>query len=267
LKLSAPGTGNALKRKLEANEVALALAVNQARTPNISMIAAACGFDALYIDLEHNPTSLETTSVICVAALGLGVTPLVRVSSHMGHEAARVLDGGAQGLMIPHVNTAAEAQAVVDACRFPPIGHRSAGGAGPSLFYQPMPQGEINDHLNRETILIAMIETPEAVENAEAIAAVQGIDVLHIGSNDLCTEMGIPGQYHHPRLLEAYERVGRACTAHGKRLGVGGIWTDLQLQTQLIGLGARFLITGSDVHYMMRAARADLAGLRAIAAA
>ena len=262
--MSKTGTGNALKRKLEANEVAFGLAINQARTPNISMIASACGFDALYIDHEHNPTSLETTSAICVAALALGITPIVRVASQTGYEAARVLDGGAQGLMIPHVNTADEARAIVTACRFPPIGHRSAGGAGPSLFYQNMPQGEINDHLNRETILIAMLETPKAIDNADAIAAVEGIDVLHIGSNDLCTEMGIPGQYHHPKLREAYERLAGACAAHGKKLGVGGIWTDLPLQTQLINLGARFLITGSDVHYLMRAARADLADLRAI---
>jgi 2-keto-3-deoxy-L-rhamnonate aldolase RhmA len=255
---------NRLKRRLEGGELSLGLAVNQARTPNIAMIAASCEFDALYVDLEHNPTSLETTSVICVAAMGFAVTPLVRLGSQVGHEAARVLDSGAQGLMIPHVNTVAEARAIVEACRFPPLGHRSAGGAGPAVTYRVMAQGDINAFLNRETLLLAMLETPEAIENAGQIAAVAGIDGLHIGSNDLCTEMGIPGQYHHPRLWEAYETTAKACRENGKTLGVGGIWTDLDLQTKLVRLGARFLISGSDVHYLMRAARADLAGLRAI---
>ena len=130
--------------------------------------------------------------MLCVAAIATGITPMVRIGSQDGHLAARVLDGGAQGLMVPHINSAAEAEAIVTACRFPPIGHRSVGGAGPALGYKAMPQAEVSDFLNRETLLLAMLETPEAIEQAEAIAAVPGIDGLHIGSNDLCSEMGIP---------------------------------------------------------------------------
>src|ERR1700733_6390866 len=133
---------NRLKRKLADGALTFCMGVNQARTPNITMIAAAAGFDAIYVDLEHNPTSLETASMLCVAAIGAGITPMVRIGSQDGHLAARVLDGGAQGLMVPHINSAAEAEAIVTACRFPPIGHRSAGGAGPALGYQAMPQGE-----------------------------------------------------------------------------------------------------------------------------
>ena len=96
--------------------------VNQMRTPNIAMIAAACGFDAIYIDLEHNPTSLETAAAICVAALGIGITPIARVSSRDAHDATRILDCGAQGVMVPHVSTVAEARAVVESCRYPPQG-------------------------------------------------------------------------------------------------------------------------------------------------
>ena len=112
------------------------------RTPNIAMIAAACGFDAIYIDLEHNPTSLETAAAICVAALGIGITPIARVSSRGGRE-----------------------------CRYPPHGHRSASGSGPVLGYSVRSQGEINNYLNEQTLLIAMLETPEAIDNADAIAA------------------------------------------------------------------------------------------------
>src|ERR1700722_16984840 len=129
---------NRAKKLLKSNELVLCMGVNQLRTPNIAMIAAACGFDAIYIDLEHNPTSLETAAAICVAALGLGVTPIVRVSSHDPHDATRILDCGAQGVMVPHIQNVAEARAVVEACRFAPIGHRSAAGTVPALGYAPL---------------------------------------------------------------------------------------------------------------------------------
>jgi 2-keto-3-deoxy-L-rhamnonate aldolase RhmA len=255
---------NRLKHKLADGTLTFCLGVNQSRTPNIAMIAAAAGFDAIYIDLEHNPTSLETASMLCVAAIATGITPMVRIGSQDGHLAARVLDGGAQGLMVPHINSAAEAGAIVTACRFPPVGHRSVGGAGPALGYRAMPQAEVSDFLNRETLLLAMLETPEAIEAAESIAAVPGIDGLHIGSNDLCSEMGIPGKYHDPRYLRAVEAAGRAARAHGKSLGIGGVLFDHELQTELVRLGARYLTAGNDVGYLLRAARADIERMRTI---
>ena len=107
---------NRAKQMLRANQLVLCMGVNQLRTPNIAMIAAACGFDAVYIDLEHNPTSLETAAGVCVAALGMGITPIARVTSHDSHDATRILDCGAQGVMVPHVQNAAEARSIVEAC-------------------------------------------------------------------------------------------------------------------------------------------------------
>jgi 2-keto-3-deoxy-L-rhamnonate aldolase RhmA len=117
---------------------------------------------------------------------------------------------------VPHVSTAAEAKIVVESCRYPPLGHRSALGSGPALGYAARLQSDINTYLNEETLLIAMLETPEAIENADAIAAVDGIDIIYIGSTDLSTEMGIPGQYKHARMQEAYEATARAARSHGK---------------------------------------------------
>ena len=259
--------GNLAKQKLAANDLVLCFGVNQLRTPNIAMMAAACGFDALYIDLEHNPTSLETASGICVAAVGLGITPIVRVSSHDPHDSARILDCGAQGVMVPHVNTEAEARAIVEACRFAPSGHRSAAGTVPSLGYAQLSQPEICRRLNQETLLIAMIETPEAVANADAIAAVEGIDTLHIGSTDLSTEMGIPGDYRHERMRGAYETIARAAKTHGKSMCVGGVRQDVEFQSWLLGLGVRYLTSGSDTLYILSGGRADVARIREAAAA
>ena len=109
-----------------------------------------------------------------------------------------------------------------------------------------------------------MLETAEGVENCEAIAAVDGVDVLLIGSGDLTTDLGIPGQVDHPQLRTAYERVAAACRAHKKVLGVGGIRHNTNLQGDLIRLGARFVIAGTDTNYVLAGARQDTAALRAI---
>ena len=127
-----------------------------------------------------------------------------------------------------------------------------------------MPLGEINNRLNADTAVIVMLETAEGIDNAEAIAALPGIDVLLIGSGDLTTDYGIPGQVDHPRLREAYERVAAACRTHGKVLGVGGIRHNVALQGELIRLGARFVIAGTDVNYVLAGARQDTTALRAI---
>lgn len=256
---------NRAKRMLANNELVLCMGVNQLRTPNVAMIAAACGFDAIYIDLEHNPTSLETAAAVCVAALGMGVTPIARVTSHDPHDATRILDCGAQGVMVPHIQNAEEARAIVEACRFPPYGHRSAAGSTPALGYAALSQGEVNRRLNDNTLLMAMLETPQAIENVDAIAAVDGIDTLHIGSTDLSTEMGIPGEYQHPRMRAAFEAVARAAKANGKSMGVGGVREDLEFQSWLLKIGVRYLTGGSDTGYILSAGRKDVAQLRGVA--
>src|ERR1700692_1776094 len=253
---------NSAKKMLAADQLVLCMGVNQLRTPNIAMIAAACGFDAVYIDLWHNPTSLETAAGVCVAALGMGLTPIARVTSHDPHDATRILDSGAQGVMVPHIQNAAEAKAIVEACLYAPKGHRSAFGSGPQLGYAAIPQAEVCTIINEETVLMAMIETPEAVENAEEIAAVEGIDVLHIGASDLSTEMGIPGQYSSERMRAAFEKVAKAAKSHGKAMGVGGVRQDVEFQSWLIGIGMRYLTGGSDVGYILSAGRADVKQLR-----
>jgi 2-keto-3-deoxy-L-rhamnonate aldolase RhmA len=253
---------NHAKRMLKNNQLVLCMGVNQLRTPNIAMIAAACGFDAVYIDLEHNPTSLETAAGVCVAALGMGITPIARVTSHDSHDATRILDSGAQGVMVPHIQNAKEAKAIVKACLYAPKGHRSAFGSGPQLGYAAIPQAEVCKIINEETVLMAMIETPEAVENAEEIAAVEGIDVLHIGASDLSTEMGIPGQYSSERMRAAFEKVAGAARRYGKQMGVGGVRQDFEFQSWLIKLGMRYLTGGSDIAYILSAGRADVKQLR-----
>ena len=220
------------------------MAVNQMRSAEAPMIAAACGFDAIFVDLEHSATSLETAAMICVAALTAGVTPIARVPSPNPFHAARILDAGAQGVMVPHVENADEAAAIVRNLRFPPLGMRSAYGTGPALGYRAIGQGEVNQFLNEHELVIAMLETPQAIEQADAIAAVPGIDMVHIGALDVSNVMGIPAAYGDPRMRAAFEKVAKACKAHGKAMGVGGARGDREMQQYLIGLGVRYLTTG-----------------------
>lgn len=255
---------NFTKARLQAHELVLCMAVNQMRTPNVGMIAASAGFDAIYVDLEHNPTDLQTTAAICIGALAADVTPIVRIASCEPQDVSRVLDLGAQGVMVAHVNTAEEARTIVDAALFKPLGRRSASGTLPSLGYRPMSQGAINRLVNQETLVIPIIETEEGLANVEAIAAVDGIDTLHIGANDLSVEMGLPGQIKHPRMRDAYARVAAAARAHGRSMGVGGARNDPELQAELLKLGVRYLTCGADVSYVIDGGRADCAAIRAM---
>jgi len=257
---------NNLKRRLAAGEVSLCMGLRQARTVDIGPLVGAAGFDSLYVDMEHSPVSFETTSAICISAVAYGVTPLVRVPGHLGQDISRALDGGAQGVILPHVNTAEQARQIVSHAKYPPLGHRSVMGAGPATAYQAMPLAKVNESGNTDTLVVIMLETPEGIANADSIAAVAGVDMLLIGSNDLCTEMGFPGQLRHPKLLEAYETVAKACKKNNVALGIGGIRSDAELQIQLIELGAKFLISGNDTTYLAAAAGKDAAALRGLIA-
>ncbi len=255
---------NIAKAKLQADELVLCLCVNQMRTPNIAMLAASAGFDALYVDHEHNPTDLETTAAICIAAVGMGITPLVRIASVASHDIGRVLDLGAQGIMVAHVNTAEEARAVAAACLFKPLGHRSASGPLVSMAYRPLPQAEVNAMANRETLVMAIIETEEGLANVDAIGAVPGIDTLHIGANDLSIELGVTGQYRHATMRDAYAKVTAAARKGGKSTGIGGIRNDPALQTELLQQGFRYITCGSDVGYVLGGGQADTEAIRAM---
>ena len=184
-----------MRERLDAGQLVLCMALAQARTADIPMMAAASGFDAVYVDLEHSATSLETTSVLCAGAIGAGITPLVRVPAPDHQYLTRALDIGAMGVIVPHVETRAEAEQIVDACRFPPRGHRSVAGPNPANRYQSMPQRELLDAFDEQTVVAVMLETPAAVERADAIAAVPGVDMVMLGPHDLTAEMGILGQF------------------------------------------------------------------------
>jgi 2-keto-3-deoxy-L-rhamnonate aldolase RhmA len=253
-----------LKKIRAGKELALGLGVHHLRGSAVPMLAKAAGFDWLFIDAEHGFISTPEISQICVAALGLGVVPVVRICSGELAEGTRALDNGALGLVIPHVDTVEQARALVDTFRFAPMGHRSTGGSNAAFGYRPPPAAEAQKLLNAEILIIPMIETPLAVENADAIAAIDGIDALLIGTNDLSLEMGISGQIGHERIRAAYETVADACRRHGKVLGMGGVY-DQELASRYIGMGARLVLGANDHALMLNAATQRVEFLRGLA--
>jgi len=242
-------------RQLRAGKLAVGLGVRNARTVDIAQIAKTCGYDWLFIDCEHSSMDLDTAAQISAASLAVGVTPVVRVPGVEHWHASRILDNGAQGIVVPHVDDAAQAKRVANACRFPPIGHRSMGGGLQQLGFAPMPVGEAARIVNEETLVVVMIESPQGVASCEEIAAVPGIDALLIGTNDLCFEMGIPGQFNDPKVAEAYRKVIAACRKHGKFPGMGGMYSP-ELLERHIKMGVQLILSGSDFSLLMQAGQA-----------
>jgi 2-keto-3-deoxy-L-rhamnonate aldolase RhmA len=253
----------ALKKIRAGRELALGMGVHHMRGAAAPMLAKAAGFDWLFIDAEHGFISTGEIAQVCLAALPHGVVPIVRICAGALDEGTRALDNGALGLVIPHVDTPEQARTLVDAFRFAPMGHRSTGGTNAAFGYRPPAAAEAQKTLNAQILLIPMIETPQAVENADAIAAIDGIDALLIGTNDLSLEMGISGQIGHARIKAAYETVAAACQRRGKVLGMGGVY-DEELATRYIGLGARLILGANDHSLLLNAASKRVQFLRGL---
>jgi len=256
---------NNVKQKLARDEVVVSMTVRLTRSIEIARIAKTAGFDSIYVDVEHSSLSLETTSQICMAALEIGIAPFVRVPSTRPEHVSRALDGGALGVIAPHVRSAAEAREVVAAAKYPPLGERSAGGALPHLHYRSFPAAEANAAMNEATMVVVQFETADAIERAEEIAAVEGVDVVLMGTNDLLADMGLAGEYEHERVRDAYARTLAACRKHGKHVGVGGLATRPKLVAELVKMGARYVSTGTDLAFLLAESTARAKQVKEIA--
>jgi 2-keto-3-deoxy-L-rhamnonate aldolase RhmA len=254
---------NHAKARLQAGKLALGMGLRQARTVDIAQIAKTSGFDWLFIDMEHNSMDIDTAAQICAGALVGGITPIIRVPGHEPFHATRLLDTGAMGIVVPHVSTAEQAAHVANMCRFPPAGGRSIPGMLPQVGFEALPIADVVRAINDEILVVAMIETRDGLANVEAIAAVPGIDVLLVGATDLAAELGITGQLGHARIGEAIDTVCAACARHGKVPGVGGVY-DEALMSAYVQKGARFILSGSDLAFLMAGAKARSSMLRSI---
>jgi 2-keto-3-deoxy-L-rhamnonate aldolase RhmA len=257
---------NPLLERLSKGELGLTLMIRHARTVDIALAAKACGFDGLFFDLQHGVIPEHEISQMAVAAMNVGVAPIVRVPEKDYAAALRMLDNGALGIVMPEVTTAEDARMSVAACKFPPIGNRGAFGSWAHFGYRSLPAAEMRKAFNDATLLVLMVESKAAIDNIEAIAAVPGVDVIHIGTNDLSTDLGHPGELTHPEVMAAIERVVKACRTHGKFAGVGGLTGGDAVKSlpQVVKLGARFITSASEWNLMLAAGAERVRSLRAL---
>ena len=237
---------NETKRKVKAGEVALGFGVHHLRTSAVGMLAAATGHDWVFIDMEHGAFSMQEATQICIAALTAGVSPIVRVAAEAIDEGARALDNGALGVVVPHVDTRGQAERIARAYRYPPAGTRSWGGPPAAFRFKPPAHAEAQALLNDEVLVVAMIESREALSNIEAIAAVDGIDMIAYGHSDLSARLGVHLQLEHPTFKAAVRRIAEACRAYGK-LARGSVETEAQIE-EYWRMGCQVLnLPGNDI--------------------
>jgi 4-hydroxy-2-oxoheptanedioate aldolase len=251
---STPLLRNHTKEKLSRGEPAYSMTVRLVRTVDIAAIASTAGFDSVYIDLEHSSFSLEAAGQICMACNSLGVTPLVRVPGLDPSLIARVMDSGAMGIIVPGVESADEARAAVHAVKHVPLGERSLAGAAPQLNYRTFPADQVIRELDQASMVVAMIESQAGLDAVDAIASVDGVDVVLVGANDLSVALGVAGQMDSPQVHNAYVRVIQACRGKGNTVGIGGLGGRPDLIRRYLELGARYVSTGNDISFLSAAA-------------
>jgi len=215
---------NAMKEKMAKGQLCHALYVRMVTSIEVIHMAAAAGLDCVFIDLEHGMYGLDVASMLSCASLQVGITPMVRVPSPTSEWIARALDGGAQAIIVPHVQNAAEARNIVKIAKFAPLGERSVGAAMPITRYASLPMTYANTVANENTLVICMIETASALEQAEEIAAVPGVDMLHVGCNDLIADFGDTGNLDSAELFEALgqlNKIAEKVSASGRTIFIG----------------------------------------------
>jgi 2-keto-3-deoxy-L-rhamnonate aldolase RhmA len=246
---------NVMKSLMGSGKVVASFNVNRWRSVDAAEIAKFAGFEWMFLDLEHSTLNEDQAAQMSMTALAAGVTPIARVGMDQFYQAARLLDGGAQGIVFPHVDTAAQAAQAVRATKYPPLGTRSLTSPLAQSEFKRSVDPDSLAAMNAETLTIVMIETRTAVDNAAAIASVEGVDALMIGTSDLAADFGISGDPGHPDIVAAYEKVGEAARTKGRFFGMGGVYSK-DLIAKYLKHGIQFMLGGADVSFVMEGAKA-----------
>lgn len=209
---------NRVKRIIREGGLAFSAYTGSFTDPAIVELIGLAGFDAAFIDMEHTTYDLGTVAQLIRAAEVVGITPVVRIPENNAKLILRLLDAGAQGIYVPHIDGAADARAAVSAVRFPPLGDRGVHPSVRAADYGEVPFAEHLTSSNEQVLLVVMIEDTVAVAEIEAIASTDGIDLVAIGPSDLARALGVAGQTNHPKLVETIEHVAAAVRQAGRKL-------------------------------------------------
>ena len=234
------------RERLKAGDVCLGVGITFS-DPTVT--EALCdSVDFVWIDLEHNPMSVESMTGHLIAARAGGAPALVRVPCGDIGWIKRVLDSGAEGIIFPQAGSADDVRAFVSACRYPPMGTRGYGPRRPSNYGR---DGGIEylERANRELFVVAQIETAGALADVDKIVAIRGLDSIVIGPNDLSGSMGLPGQPRHPDVLAAIRTIVKKAKAAGLPVGIG-MGGDVGHACEAAQMGVQWIQCGSDFSYM-----------------
>ena len=238
---------NKLKSRLQNNQVTIGSWLS-IPSPVVAEIMAQAGFPWLVVDMEHSVIDLETMQAMFLAMELNKCIPLVRLSGKDPNQAKRVLDAGAYGIIAPMVNTAAEAEMMVNSVKYPPWGKRGVGLARAQGY--GMKFDDYMEQFNKHSIVILQIEHKDAVENIDAILSVKGIDGIIIGPYDLSGSYGIPGEFENPLIVEAEQRVMEAANRKGIPAGIHVVHPNAGLLLTKVKKGFKFIAYGVDMLFL-----------------
>jgi 2-keto-3-deoxy-L-rhamnonate aldolase RhmA len=235
--------------------------------PLVVQFAKNAGFDVLWIEMEHSTYSITEASILSSAGMMAGLTPIVRVPYQCGMGyVQQVLDSGALAVVFPHIATVADAKAAVKMCKFPPLGKRSLWLQQAAVGLKTMPMDQMASEINENASAVGlMIESADSIPNVDAIAAVEGVDMLIVGCIDLSTDMGMPGTIDAPEFRAALIAVGEACRCHNKIFGLAGNYKNLEFLDWVVNtLGARLILGQVDSNIISVGAAECIQNLAAI---
>jgi 2-keto-3-deoxy-L-rhamnonate aldolase RhmA len=249
-----------LRARALAGEAVVGAMVFECFTPGIAQILELAGAEFVLYDMEHAGLGLETLKQQCSFCRGVGIAPMVRVPRGEYHFLARALDVGAQGVMVPMVESAKAARLIAEATHYPPKGRRGAAFGFAHDDYEPGAPRDKMKAADQRNVVIAQIETERGLHEVEAIAAVDGIDVLWVGHFDLTNFLGIPGEFDHPKFLDALKRIVAAGRKHQK--GLGFMAADAETAKAYRRHGFNMLAAGTDQAILMNGYRSIIGSVR-----
>jgi 2-keto-3-deoxy-L-rhamnonate aldolase RhmA len=245
---------NLLKQKLAAGNWVSGPIVEEIRTGGGVKMLAMAGHDFLWWDMEHNFYDWDQILNLVQLTYLNGMTPLVRVTDLSYANVARALDAGAQGIVIPRVDNAEQAEQAVSYAKYPPRGRRGAGGMARNFYETKSALQSVQDG-NAETMVILQLEHPDTISELDAICQVDGVDVICVGPQDLSVNMGIHGQFDNPLFLDAIDKINEVCVKYDKPVGM--VSRDAASFKTWNGLGCRFLVCNSDLSLIFQQASRD----------
>jgi 2-dehydro-3-deoxyglucarate aldolase/4-hydroxy-2-oxoheptanedioate aldolase len=252
---------NTTRERLAKGEVAYGCGLQVYRAPEIPRAFAAAGFDYVFIDMEHGSFNLETAHDMIISCKLAGITPIVRVGEVQYTLCARLLDQGAQGIILPRVEDPDVLEEALSWLRFPPLGIRGFGINPTMVDYETRTMPEIIEHQNRETLSVVQFETVRAVEAADELLSLKGFDVMMIGPADLSIALGVPGQFDHPKVIATIDSMIEKCNKHGV---VPGIQTrSVAMAKQWAERGMRFIGVAAEHVFLLEKCREAMGALRA----